>query len=328
MPRKLFAFALVLFACTALARVRAVSSSDVRLESGTVSGTVSGVQGNLIQIAGGAISIDASAAKIVAGHGREATVADIKPGMQLFAAIAQSNPASHGGIPATLITVTDPADAAISGAVQTVDAASRTFTVLNQSISVDANTSFGGYKREAGTTFADIQPNVIVYVQADNVGGKLVAREVLVIAPAPPQIGHARGTVQSIGADAWTIKTERETITVAVNAQTKIAGSPKVGDTVEVLYNIDSAHNFVAISIIKFEIPTPPTTTVQHFHGNVKAIDAGVWTITVDGIDRKVTVNESTKMTSGIVIGDPVDVVAVSRADGTFLAVTILRLRL
>lgn len=325
MPRKLAALALVLFACTAFARVRSVSHPDTRIGQGTVSGTVSGVQGNLVQIAGGTITIDASQAKIAVGRGREGTVADIRPGMQLFAALRASSPSTHGALPATVITVTSPADATLSGAVQSVDTAGRSFLLLNQTIRTDANTSFGGYRREGGTSFADIQPNVIVHVQADNVGGQLVAREVLVVAPAPPQVGHARGTVESIGAESWTVKTERETITLVVNAQTKIAGSPKVGDTVEVLYTIDSAHRYVAVSIIKFERLTP---TFQHFHGRVKTIGATSWTVTVDGADRTFTVNENTKIMPGIAVGDPVDVVAVKRDDGTLLALTIVRLRL
>ena len=326
MLRKPFALFLVLFAFTAVARVRSVSHPDARIEQGTVSGVVSGVQGNLIQIAGGAVTIDATGAKIVVGRGREASIVDVKPGMQLFASVRASNPSSHAAIPATLITVTDPADVTLSGAVQMVDTANRSFMLLNQTIRTDANTSFGGYKREGGTSFADIQPNVIVYVQADNVGGRLLAREVLVVAPAPPQVGRARGTVESIGADSWTVKTDRETLTLVVNAQTKIAGSPKVGDTVEVLYTINSAHQYVAVSIIRFEMPTVPR--LEHVRGTVKSMGSTSWTLTANGTDRTLAINENTKISTGIAVGDLVDVLAVKRDDGSLLALTIVRLRL
>jgi hypothetical protein len=327
MLRKLFALALLLLACSAFARVRAASHPDKRsTDHGTVSGTVSAVSGNLIQLAGGAIAIDAAEAKITMGRGQEATIADIKPGMQLFAAIRDSNPSTAAGLPATVITVTDPADLALSGVVQTVDAANKSFSLLNKTVVTDANTSFGSYKREAGTSFADLQPNVIVHVQADNAGGRLLAREVLLVAPAPPQVGHARGTVESIGTDSWTVKTEKETLTLVVNPQTKILGSPKVGDTVEVLYNVNSAHQYVAISILKFERPTPPA--VERFHGKVKTIAASAWTVTVDGADRSFTTTESTKITPGIAVGDLVDVVALKKDDGTFVAVSIVKLRM
>lgn len=328
MLRKSLAFALILIACPLFARTRPSSSpTELRTEGGTVTGTVSSVQGNQIQIAGGTIRIDASQAKIIVGRGREGSIADVKPGMQLFAALRGSNPNPDAIVYATTITVTDPADVTLSGQVQTVNPANREFMLLSAVIRVDDNTSYGGYKREAGTSFNDIQPNVFVHVQADNVNGRLVAREVLVVAPAPPRVGHARGTVQSIGADQWTIKTEKETLTVVINAQTRIAGSPKVGDTVEVLYSIDSSNRNVAVSIIKFD-PTP-APMIRHFTGRVKTIGPTEWTVTVNGTDQKFVVNESTKITpSDIKVNDPVDVLALVREGQPMTAVAIVRLRL
>lgn len=328
MLRRILLLALVLVAATnVFARTRSVSHVELRItDHGTVTGTVSAVQGSLIQLANGAITIDATGAKITMSRGRETTVADIRPGMQLFAALRDANPSTGGGLPATVITVTDPADLTLSGTVQSVDAANRSFRLLNQTIRTDANTSIGGYKREAGTTFADIQPNVIVHVQADQVGGSLLAREVLLVAPAPPQVRHVRGTVESIGSESWTIRTDGGTITVVVNAQTKIAGSPKTGDTVEVIYTVDSANRFVAVSIVRSERIAPPR--VERFHGKVKSISGTAWVVTVNGADRSFVTNDSTKITAGIVVGDPVDVTAVKRDDGSLLALTIMKLRL
>lgn len=326
MSRKLLALALVLFSFSAWARVRAASHPEPRANGGTVSGTVSAVNGNLISIAGGAVAIDATNAKIVAARGRETTIADIKPGMQLFAALSASNPSQNGGLPAVMITVTSAADLTLNGTVQSVDAANRAFSILNETIYVDDQTSFGGYKRDAGTTFADLQPNVIVHVEADNVNGRLVAREVLMVAPAPPQVGRVRGTVKTIGTDSWTIENEKkETVTLVVNAQTKIVGSPKVGDTVEVLYTIDSAHSFVAVSIIRYERIEPPN--VVSFRGTVKSIAATTWVVTAEGVDKTFTVTERTKVTPGIVVGDLVGVIATQNSDGTLTAVTIMELR-
>jgi hypothetical protein len=330
MVRKLAALALVLFACSVFARIRSVGTPDARVDNagGTITGTVSSVSGNLIQLAGGVITIDASTAKISVSHGREGSIADIKPGVELFAALEPANISSHPVHKATVITVTDPADVTLSGPVQSVDTAGKGFMVLSHVIATDANTSFGGYKRDVGTSFSDIQPNVIVHVAADVVDGKLIAREVLIIAPAPPQAGHARGTVQTIGTDSWTIKTDSgETITLVVNAQTKIAGSPKVGDTVEVLYTINSANEKVAVSIIKFEHITPPQ--VLHFHASVKSIAGTTWTVNTEQGDKTFTVNDSTKILSSgtIAVGDLVDVTAVTRDDGSLLAITIAKLR-
>lgn len=326
MTRKLVVLvALVLSAFTASARVRATSHPDTRSDGGTVSGTVSRVQGTLIEVANGAIAIDASNAKIVVGRGREATVADIKPGMQLFAALRASNPSSHGGLPAVLITVSSNADVTLNGAIVSVDAANRAFSLLNETIHVDDATSFGGYKREAGTSFADLQPNVIVHVQADNVNGRLVAREVLVVAPAAPKVLHVRGTVKSIGADSWTVENEAKSIvTLTVNAQTKIVGSPKVGDTVEVLYHVDSAHNFIAVSIVKFERIQPPKMT--HFSGTVKSIAGNAWVVTADGKDTSFVTNEKTLIGPNIVVGDRVAVIATRDDAGAYTAISVMEL--
>lgn len=326
MPRKLFALALILIACSAFARTRPSSTpTELRTDGGTVTGTVSSVAGNQIRIAGDAIRLDASQAKIVVGRGRQGSIADVKPGMQLFAAVRTPNPNPDAIVQATTITVTDPADVTLAGQVQSVDAATRQFMLLGAVVRVDDNTSYGGYRRQAGTSFADIQPNVFVHVQADNVGGHLVAREVLVVAPAPPRISHARGTVQSIGADEWTIRTDNETLTVVINAQTRIAGSPKVGDTVEVTYNIDSANRNVAVSIIKFD--ATPAPMVRHWQGHVKSIGATEWIITTNGTDEKFIVNQATNISPGLVVGDPVDVLALVKSDGTKTAVAIIKLR-
>lgn len=320
MPRKLALLALVLFAFTAFARTRAAAHPTAILPNGagTVSGTVSAVNGNRIEIAAGEIALDATNAKIVLARGAEGRVADIRPGMQLFATVRASNPTADGpGLPATLITVSDPADVTISGVVSAVDRANRLFIVLNTGITVDANTSFGGSRKGTPASFDDVMMNVAVHVQADVVDGKLVAREVLVIAPVPPQVRHLRGTVKSIGADSWTI----DDLTVTVNAQTKIAGSPKVGDTVEVVYTVDSANNFTAVSIIKFERIEPPKLLT--FRGTVKAIAATEWTVE----DRKFAVNERTQIMPGIKVGDVVQVLAVQNTDGTLTAISIFTLR-
>lgn len=325
MSRKLLLLALVLTAFTASARIRAASHPEARSDGGTVSGTVSRVSGTLIEIANGAIAIDASNAKIVASRGREATAADIKPGMQLFAALRASNPSADGGLPAVLITVSSNADVTLNGAIINVDAANRSCFLLNETIYVDDATSFGGYKREAGTSFADLQPNTIVHVQADNVNGRLIAREVLVVSPAAPQVGHVRGTVKSIGADSWTVENEAKSIvTLTINAQTKIIGSPKVGDTVEVLYHVDSAHKFVAVSIVKFNRLDPPQPT--QFVGKVKSINGTAWVVTTDNEDRKFVTNDRTLISSNIVVGDRVAVIALRDGNGVYTAISILEL--
>ncbi len=320
MSRKVAVTALlVLLSLSAFARTRALAHRETHPEGGTISGIVESVQGNLIKLAGGLIVVDASEAKIIVGRGHEATVAEIEPGMLLFAAIGSDGKAS-------MITATRFGDATLFGAVDSVDVAARTLVVLGHTVHIDDETSFGGYKGE-DLDLSDIVRNQLVQVQVDAVNGRLVAREVLVLAPVPPQIGGLRGTVKTIGTDAWTIDSEGEVVTVVVNAQTKIAGSPKVGDTVEVFYSVDSANQKVAISIIRFE-PIPPPVKVVQFHGKVKSITGPTWVVTEDGAgDRTFTVNDRTKVTPETGVGNLVQVLASQADDGKLTALAVIKLR-
>jgi hypothetical protein len=295
---------------------------------GTVSGIVESVDGNFIRLAGGLVVVDASEAKVVVGRGREGAVAQIEPGMLLFAAIRSENPpSSHPVQKASMVTATRFGDATLTGAVQIVSAEAKTLTLLGQTVYVDDDTSFGGFGQREGFDLSDILPNQIVQVQVDAVNGRLVAREVLVLSPVPPQVGRLRGEVRSIGTDSWDIETETETVTVVVNAQTKILGSPKVGDTVEVIYNVNSASQKVAVSIIRFE-PLPPAPKIVQFHGKVKSITGSTWVVTEDPThERTFTVNERTKLLGNPGAGDFVHVFAHQKEDGTLTAISVTRLR-
>lgn len=319
MTRKLLVLlALLVCSLSAFARSRALAHRETHPEGGTISGIVHSVEGNSIRLAGGLIVIDATDAKIVVGRGREATVADVEPGMLLFAAMRADGKAS-------VITATRFGDATLSGAVDSVDTSAQTLTLLGQTIHVDGETSFGGFRGGEDLDLSGIVRNQLVQVHADAVNGRLVAREVLVLAPVPPQVGGLRGKVKSIGTESWEIEAGAGTETIAVNAQTKIVGSPKVGDTVEVLYSVDSSNRKVAISIIRFERVTPPR--VVQFHGSVKSIDGATWVVTSEGEDRTFTVNDRTKIAGDPRVGNLVHVLAQQHDDGTLTAITVMKLR-
>jgi hypothetical protein len=321
---------LVLLSLSALAAERSLAKGELRPpHGGTVSGVVASVEGNLIRLAGGLVVVDASEAKVVVGRGREGSVAQIEPGMLLFAVIpAENAPSSHPVQKASTVSATHFGDATLSGTVQSVSTEARALVLLGQTVYVDDDTSFGGFRNGEDFGLADILPNQIVQVQVDAAGGRLIAREVLVLSPAPPQIGRLRGAVKSIGTESWDVATDNETVTLVVNAQTKIVGSPKVGDTVEVLYNVDSANRKVAISIIRFE-PAPPMPKVVQFHGTVKSIDGPKWVVTESPArERTFTVNERTKVLGSPGVGTVVHVFAQQNDDGTLTAITVTRLRL
>jgi hypothetical protein len=329
MSRKLPILALLLLSLSAYARTRALTPTPpfTRPGGGGVSGIVRSVEGNLIRIADGLIVIDATGAHIVIGRGHQGTIAEIEPGMLLFASImTDSPPSSHPIMRASTITASHAGDGSLYGAVQAVDLTTRSFVLLGQTIYVDDDTSFGGFARHGQTPgLSDIVVNQLVQVQFDAVDGRLLARDVLVLAPVPPQISRLNGTVKTIGTDAWTIEKDGETVTVVVNAQTKIVGSPKVGDRVEVIFNVDTANNKVAITIYKVYI-SPPLKIVQ-FHGNVKSVTGSTWVVTVKGEDKTFTVNERTKVTPDTGVGDLVQVLASQADDGTLTAITVIKLR-
>jgi hypothetical protein len=279
----------------------------------TVAGVVTAVNGNLISLAGGLVTIDASHASV------SGTIAT---GSLIFAVLSSSNVAANAPLPASIIGVTDLPQATLTGPVQSIDLVARTLTVLGRTIRVTAETSFGGGHSVHG--LADIVPNDNVEVQANAAGGSLVASSILVFAPVvqPPTVIH--GTVKTIGTSSWIITdAHNRDVTVVVNAQTKIVGAPKVGDTVDVLVSVDSANNYVAISIIGSIVPPEG----MHLSGVVKSIGTTTWVIGPErglGPDFLVQVNAQTKITGDPHVGDHVDVIVQTGAAG-FVAISITK---
>jgi hypothetical protein len=225
----------------------------------TVSGTVSSVSGNIINVANGTVSIDATGARIVDTVGATASLSSVTTGSLIVATVKSDGIAPNAPIPATLIAVTKPAALTLTGPVTSVDVLHNTLTLLGKTIQVTPQTSFGGpFSGAQIHGVADIQPNELVAVQANPSGAQsLVAVSVLVISLHVDQTDFIHGAVRSIAADAWVVNDSfnGKDVTVTVNAQTLIVGSPKVGDAVDVLAHTDSSGKLVAISIIKSLLP-------------------------------------------------------------------------
>lgn len=333
MTRRLALTATLLFATIAsAATTRTIDNGTRPADGATAGGVVSSVSGNLIRLADGAIVIDVTGAQVMTDRGKNGSVADIEPGMIVFATIAAADIPANAPLPASTITATRIPDATLFGPVQSVDTAASTITVLGRTIKITPDTSFGGiYKRRdsAAPGIGDILPNQIVQVTVDATGGQLVATSILVLVPVLPEIHSTRGEVKSIGTDSWLIERERgDDLVLQIDAQTKIAGSPKVGDTVEVLYRVDSSNANVAISIIRFEKPTPPSIPeVFRFNGKVKTIDPSAWVIERESGEQKVVIDRNSKIEPGIAVGDTVEVLAARKDDGTMVAIAIVRRR-
>ena len=222
----------------------------------TVSGTVSSVAGNIINVANGAVSLDATGARIVDTTGAAVSLSAVTAGSLIVATVKSGTIAPNAPIPTTLIAVAKPSALTLTGPVTAVDAAHNSFTLLGRTIQVNSQTSFASPFLGASVHgLADIQPNELVAVQANPSGQSLVAVSVLVMSMHVDHPEFIHGTVKSIAADAWVISENAKDYTVTVNAQTQIVGNPKVGDTVDVLALNDSSGKLVAISIMKSLLP-------------------------------------------------------------------------
>jgi Domain of unknown function (DUF5666) len=301
------------------------------MSGSAVSGSVAGVQGSVITLnSGGAapIRIDASTAKFMSDHGGAAAIGDVKAGLRITAFINPSTtPAAGASLSAQLIVIESLPDLTVTGPVQSIDVANSKFTILGITIAVDANTSYGG----SFPTFAPISNlggiavGQVVNVTAAFAGGAILARSVQVIAPAAPPYTVLGGTVKSISATAWVItgKDGKDT-TVTVNAQTKIIGDPKVGDSVQVMASIDSAHNYVAIAIVKLNMPV-----TSDLHGWVASIAPTQWAIggppgSMAPV-RLVKITPSTVIYANPQVGDHVTATGTSDSTGMFTATKITK---
>ncbi len=237
MSRKLLVLSLLLLAFTASASVNV--TFDREKAPATINGVVDSVSGNLIRLADGLVTIDATGAKII-GEGRDGTIADVQRGMILFAQLATSDVPANAPIPARVITVTRFADATILGKVQSVDFTAKTFTLLGRTIHVTPDTRFGGRKDGSAPDLDDLRSGDIVLVQADVTGGRLVATSVVTVVPqqvTPPNdiLVHISGKVAAIEGVDWTVtKKDGEPVKFITNDRTKIDKGIKVGDEVEV----------------------------------------------------------------------------------------------
>lgn len=277
-----------------------------------VSGTVSSVSGNIIAIAGGEVTIDASRAKIVT-RGGERTIAAVTPGMQIHATVG-NDVAPDAPLEATMVAIVEMPELFMLGEVQSVDPLQESFVVLGRTVHVTGDTSFGGGFVQGSDGLDMIQPRQIVSVQADVQGTTIFAQAVHVVSQFAGTSQLVHGTVRSIGTDQWVItgRDERD-VRVTVNAQTRIAGNPKVGDVVTVLTATDSSNGLVAVFIVRTDGAgaDAPNLGMQRFEGTVKATGS-VWTIAqATGSDISVHVQPNkTRILGAPRVGDRVDVVA------------------
>jgi hypothetical protein len=303
------------------------------MSGASVSGSVASVQGTTITLNSGgaaAIRVDASAAKFLGDQG-SGSIGDVKPGVRITAFINTSVTVAAGAaLPAQLITIESFPDLTVTGSVQAVDVGHSTFTVLGINIAVDANTAFSSvFPTFAAVKFSDLAVGQVVNVTAAFAGGSILAKRVQLLSFSVSPTVTLHGTVKSISATAWVITAEGKDTTVTVNAQTKIVGDPKVGDVVQVMANVDSAHNYVAVAIIKLGPPGPPVPGTVELHGVVKTISATQWTVggpsgTLSP-DYLVKITATTQIYPNPAVGDHVEVTGTRDSTGALVAQKITK---
>jgi hypothetical protein len=298
----------------------AAASAQLKITTGgnTAGGLVTAVNGNIITV-GGVLPIDASNAKLVGDFGGEARLADITPGTYVHAILRKSPQPAGAALAAETIAIVRIPQISLHSVVESVDVANNSFTVLGRTIKVDANTSFRSLVGSGNTGLADLQTGSVVDVDARNVNGAIVASVVQVFARTTGGgTIAATGIIESINGNEWKIGNR----VVVVNAQTKIAGDPKVGDYVSFVAFVDSSNQLLALSIIKMT-PPPPVGDSRFIHATVTSISATSWVIRPIGLkDITLTINSATQIDPGIKVGDLVDVTA-SFDNRTYVALTI-----
>jgi Domain of unknown function (DUF5666) len=326
MSRKLAVALLALaFSASLAAKGRSVAPppqddpARISLGSGaSVTGEVSSVNGGLILLAGGIVTIDASGATFLNAEGKN-SIESIKPGMLIAATLREPSSVSTAPLVATAVAVLRSAEVTLTGTVQSVDTAGGQFLLLNKTIRTNAATTFVN-----ANGLSNIQANTMVVVEANASGNALVASRVTLIAAIPPRPQTSTGVVKSIGSNAWVITVRDRDTTFVINSSTKILGDPKAGDKVEVLYTVDTANANVALAIVKHIVIEVPK--IVRFSGVVKSIEAHYWVITRDDDKKDVIVRwpENVRLFPAVRVGDHVDVVASENGDGSYKLITIL----
>lgn len=296
----------------------------------SVDSVVLRVSGPILDVLGGSLQLDVTNAKITGGDDRFASPvpwSGILPGSRIVAQVTVPDaiPAVFPPrLPATSVVVFLTNSGSLSGIVQGIGEAQGTFTLLYTSVKTNTATEWSGTKAD-GSRVKDLSDlsagmQAVAVVTADASG--VTAKSVFAYAPPTTRIEAFRGKVEAEGSTLWTIDGK----SVQVNADTKIVGAPKVGDTVDVLAKVQVLPPGsaapppipVAISIVKVvSTPPPPTDRTVEFDGIVESLPPapaatsaplGHWTIS----GRDVLVSQVTKVDAGIAKGTRVHVKGVT----------------
>jgi hypothetical protein len=276
------------------------------MSGATVSGIVSSVNGSLINLANGLVTVDVSGAKVIGANGQTTT---ITAGSTIFAVLKAPDAATaNTPLAAAIVTVTRTHDVAINGTIQSVDVAASTITILGRTIKITSDTTIYGFFESSGALHVgDLKSGEIAMVNADAKNGALVAFDVHVNSLIPrPSLSFFMGTVKSIANDVWIVTVDGKDVRFVINGQTNINGQPKVGDIVNVVASTDSSGAYIAVSITTFvSLPTAHVRVV----GTLKSIDDHAAVVSNGLIDTRFTITSTTKIIGAPKAGDRVEAI-------------------
>ncbi len=289
---------------------------------GAVTGFVTTVSGSLVTVLNGNVTIDAAGAVFTRRKGDEATIADVKPGLQIVVMIRNPQAAAGTMLQASNVMILDVPAGSLNGPVQSVDVAGNTLTIFGARVSVTAETRIYSFRGGRASKLSDIKPGDVAIIEVNVNGSALVAESIQAVPPIPT--AALEGTVKSIGATEWVITTRNGDVTVKVTAETKIDPAVKAGDKVYVIGNADAAGNITAVAIYGTRVVPPPSDL--SLEGKVKSIGTASWVITrEDGTDVTVAVNANTKIEPGLKEGDAVLVLLTKDDAGNHVAAAIMK---
>src|SRR5664279_1035259 len=188
------------------------SPSPMRVS--TIDGTVSAVQGTVLDVIGGQFRIDVANATITSGDGPTAgplPATGIPVGARIVAQVPVGDALPTLFPPpafqATSLVVFLPRDGQLTSTIQGVDVAGGKFTMFFHSLSTNAATKWSGVGPNGSVKgIGDVSTGMLATVSVVNSGGGLLATSVEAYGTVtPPRLIVFRGPVQTIGATQWQI---------------------------------------------------------------------------------------------------------------------------
>lgn len=249
-------------------------------------------------------------------------LADLEVGDQVVALVR----AESGALVARHVVVVPSAPATdtvhLSGTVKAIGTASWTVTVDGKDVVLVVTDR----TRVTGSPAPGDTVEVLAQRDAAGVLTAVVIAKVDVAPPPAPAVVRVQGKVKAIATAAWIVTTASGDRTLGITGDTRIIGSPVVGDQVEALALQAPSGALTAVTIAKVAVPVPVVTS---FEGTVKTITEGLWT--VDSV--RVLVTRLTVVTGSPRVGDRVKVTGTRMsasgspaAGGDFVATAIDKL--